>query len=242
MSSSSSYSKAYKASVSDLHIVMGHPSKSISARLQIPNPPHLCQDCLAGRFVKSKPKISSTSVSRPLELLHADICGPFPHTGINGEKYFLVIVDRFTHITSSYCLKVKSEATDLIRQFINKAETQLSSYNCKVITLRTDNGGEFVNKSLEAFLASKGITQELTVAHSSHQNGDVLHPIGPLLFKWPHILSIENPAGLSNLRYHTRVGSINLLIILGIIHLDVKHIHLLILMSVHQSFLLLSRH
>ncbi|KAG7805677.1 hypothetical protein KL921_005410 [Ogataea angusta] len=73
MSSSSSYSKAYKASVSDLHIVMGHPSKPISARLQIPNPPHLCQDCLAGRFVKSKPKISSTSVSRPLELLHADI-------------------------------------------------------------------------------------------------------------------------------------------------------------------------
>ncbi|KAG7866152.1 hypothetical protein KL916_005439 [Ogataea parapolymorpha] len=153
--SSSSYSKAYKASVSDLHIVMGHPPKSISARLQIPNPPHPCQDFVAGRFVKSKPKISSTSVSRPLELLHADICGPFPHTGINGEKYFLVIVDRFTHITSSYCLKVKSEATDLIQQFITNLRHNCHSIITKLLPCVLIMVANLLTSLLKLFLHPK---------------------------------------------------------------------------------------
>ena len=41
----------------------------------------------------------------------------------------------------------------------------------RIGTLRTDNGGEFVSKEFDAYLASKGIRHELTIAHTPQQNG-----------------------------------------------------------------------
>ena len=61
---------------------------------------HLCDACAKGKQVRSsfKPK-NSISTSRPLELLHMDLCGPIPVQSLGRSKYILVIVDDFSLFT-----------------------------------------------------------------------------------------------------------------------------------------------
>jgi hypothetical protein len=58
---------------------------------------HLCAACEMGKMKRTphKPKTVSSS-SRPLELLHMDLCGPMRVQSINGRKYALVIVEDYS--------------------------------------------------------------------------------------------------------------------------------------------------
>ena len=47
-----------------------------------------------------------------MELVHADLCGPFPIESLNGSRYFLIIVDDFSGMYFTYFLKNKSECLD----------------------------------------------------------------------------------------------------------------------------------
>ncbi|OWB64646.1 hypothetical protein B5S29_g5835 [[Candida] boidinii] len=67
----------------------------------------------------------------------------------------------------------KSDSAGIIQDFIAKAETQFSSARYRVVSIRTDNGGEFCSGDLESFFRSKGITHQRTVPYNSYQNGVV---------------------------------------------------------------------
>ena len=41
----------------------------------------------------------------------------------------------------------------------------------QIKTLRTDNGGEYININLKKFLAKKGIRRETSAPHTPQQNG-----------------------------------------------------------------------
>ncbi|GJT04318.1 retrovirus-related pol polyprotein from transposon TNT 1-94 [Tanacetum coccineum] len=58
---------------------------------------HLCSACEGGKSKKAShpPKLVPSDYSK-LELLHMDLCGPMRVASINGKKYILVIVDRFS--------------------------------------------------------------------------------------------------------------------------------------------------
>ncbi|KAJ7687587.1 hypothetical protein B0H17DRAFT_855395, partial [Mycena rosella] len=52
-----------------------------------------CEACLAGKTArKSFPKGGRKCATRLLELVHSDICGPFPNS-IGGSCYFITFVD-----------------------------------------------------------------------------------------------------------------------------------------------------
>ncbi|OWB87026.1 hypothetical protein B5S33_g5782 [[Candida] boidinii] len=53
------------------------------------------------------------------------------------------------------------------------SETHFSRLRLRVVSIRTDNGGEFCSDNLESFFRSKGITHQYTVPYNSHQNGVV---------------------------------------------------------------------
>jgi hypothetical protein len=91
--------------------------------------------------VKFKTKEYSTT--KPLEIIHADVCGPMRTTCLNGERYFLLFVDDFTRMTWLFLLKNKSETFNCFQVFKELTENEI---DMKIKCLRSDNGGEFIEK------------------------------------------------------------------------------------------------
>jgi hypothetical protein len=82
--------------------------------------------------------------------------------------YFLLIKDHGSGYRKSHFLKKKSEAADLILQFIALFETETKK---KVKRIRSDRGGEFDGKEFKRQLAGLGVVQEFTISRSPQQNG-----------------------------------------------------------------------
>ena len=67
-----------------------------------------------------------------------------------------------------YFLKHKSQVLEKFKEFEADATSESGQ---RIGTLRTDNGGEYLSREFEAYLQSKGIRHEQTVAYSPQQNG-----------------------------------------------------------------------
>ncbi|GJU98450.1 retrovirus-related pol polyprotein from transposon TNT 1-94 [Tanacetum coccineum] len=96
-----------------------------------------------------------------------DLCGPMRVESINGKKYILVIVDDYTRFGWVGFLRTKDETPEVIKKFIILTQRSL---NATVRYLRTDNGTEFVNKTLTEFCESVGITHNTSVPRTPQQN------------------------------------------------------------------------
>lgn len=132
---------------------------------------HLCASCEMGKMkgAPHKPKVAP-STSRPLELIHMDLCGPMRVQSINGKKYVLVMVDDYTRYTWVKFLRSKDVTPELIIEHLKSVEVNLRQ---TVQTIRTDNGTEFKNKTLGGYLESVGITHTFSAARTPQQNGVV---------------------------------------------------------------------
>ncbi|KAJ9535164.1 hypothetical protein OSB04_un001757 [Centaurea solstitialis] len=131
----------------------------------------LCSACEMGKIKKSSHKLKvEHNTSKPLQLLHMDLCGPMRVQSINGRKYVLVIVDDFSRYTWVNFLRSKDGASDIIISFIRNVQVRLQ---LPVQVIRTDNGTEFKNRKLDSFLDSVGITHTFSAARTPQQNGVV---------------------------------------------------------------------
>ncbi|GJT89204.1 integrase, catalytic region, zinc finger, CCHC-type containing protein [Tanacetum coccineum] len=132
---------------------------------------HLCPSCQLGKSKKaSHPLKTENTNTEVLNTLHMDLCGPMRTESINGKKYILVIVDDYTRFGWVRFLRSKDETPQVIEKFIVKTQRAL---NATVRFVRTDNGTEFVNKTLDGWFESVGISHETSVPRSPQQNGVV---------------------------------------------------------------------
>ncbi|GJV57411.1 retrovirus-related pol polyprotein from transposon TNT 1-94 [Tanacetum coccineum] len=132
---------------------------------------HLCPSCQLGKSKKaSHPLKAENTNTEVLHTLHMDLCGPMRTESINGKKYVLVIVDDYTRFGWVRFLRSKDETPHAIEKFIVKTQRAL---NATVRFVRTDNGTEFVNKTLDGWFESVGISHETSVPRSPQQNGVV---------------------------------------------------------------------
>jgi len=57
----------------------------------------VCDACAKGKQVRNSLKLKNcVSTTRPLEMLHVDLCGPMRITSRGGKRYMLVIVDDYS--------------------------------------------------------------------------------------------------------------------------------------------------
>ena len=69
-------------------MVIGLPNIKFSKRV--------CQGCILGKHTEHKyEKAIHERTSTPLELIHSDIFGPFPHMSMSQSKYALTFIDYF---------------------------------------------------------------------------------------------------------------------------------------------------
>jgi hypothetical protein len=52
-----------------------------------------CEPCALGKQHRAPFKTSSSATTRPLALVHTDVCGPLPLASIGGNNYFVTMLD-----------------------------------------------------------------------------------------------------------------------------------------------------
>ncbi|GJV41263.1 retrovirus-related pol polyprotein from transposon TNT 1-94 [Tanacetum coccineum] len=131
----------------------------------------LCSSCEVSKAKRSsfKTKVVPSSKGR-LNLLHMDLCGPMRVASINGKKYILVIVDDYSRYTWTLFLRSKDETPEVLKDFLTMIQRNLQAL---VISVRTDRGTEFLNKTLNAFFKEEGIEHQTSTPRTLEQNGVV---------------------------------------------------------------------
>lgn len=128
-----------------------------------------CETCILGKqSAKPFPQISLTRSNKPLELIHSDVCGPMRTKSIGGSTFFATFIDDKSRYVEVFFLKAKS---DVKKSFLNFKALAENQTECKIKTLRTDNGLEYCGTEFTEEIERAGIRRERTVAHTPEQNG-----------------------------------------------------------------------
>ena len=83
------------------------------------NPPsHTCEGCIIGKQARLPfPSRKSCRVDAPLQLIHADICGPLDPASLEGNRYFITFIDDFSRKLWANILKEISVAFTTFKNF-----------------------------------------------------------------------------------------------------------------------------
>lgn len=129
-----------------------------------------CPSCLAGRQTRApfRKNDVATRATEVLGLVHSDVSGPMRTLSPGGARYTLTYTDDLSKYTHVYFLKHKNEQIIKFRQF--KAAVELLTGK-KIKILRTDGGGEYVNREMANELAAWGIIHQTTTAYTPESNG-----------------------------------------------------------------------
>ena len=165
------------------HKKLGHPSDEKLKILQTyyldisVERSYFCDACHQAKQKKLPFSLNTTHSAHIFDLIHMDIWGPCSIISMHGHRYFITIIDDFSHFTWIFSMQNKSEVRANVVSFISYVENH---FQTKIKSIRTGNGVEFVMKE---FFASKGILHQASCIETPEQNGIVER-------KHQHILNV----------------------------------------------------
>ena len=128
----------------------------------------VCSTCATGRQHKDPTTGTREKTTNLLENIHSDICGPMQTATFANERYFVTFVDEASGRITVALLQSKAEAFENFVSYRNRAEKDTGK---QIKTLRTDGGGEYLNRNFLSYLRSAGIVKRTTTPYSPKQNG-----------------------------------------------------------------------
>lgn len=128
----------------------------------------VCRGCVLGKYAKASFPRSDNITDGMLGLIHLDIYGSMSTRDLSGAEYFDNFIDDYSRKTWIYFLKTKDEVFNRLREFEALVENVTGK---KIKVLRSDNGGEYIDKDFTDFCANEGIRREWTTLYNPHQNG-----------------------------------------------------------------------
>ncbi|XP_043693170.1 uncharacterized protein LOC122643627 [Telopea speciosissima] len=81
--------------------------------------------------------------SEALDLIHIDICRPFPTPALGGQRYFITFIDEWSRYGYIFLLAEKANVLNTFMIF--KAEVELF-HSRKIKSVRSDRGGEYYGR------------------------------------------------------------------------------------------------
>ena len=136
----------------------------------------VCIECIKGKRTNEK-KLGTERAKDVLELIHTDICGPFPTVSWNGQQYFITFIDdsRYGYL---YLIHEKSQVLDVFKSFKAEVELQLGK---KIKAIKSDRGSEYYGRydgsgeqhpePFALFLEECGIVSQYTMPGKPSMNG-----------------------------------------------------------------------
>jgi transposase InsO family protein/uncharacterized membrane protein YgcG len=157
------------------HRRLGHPGHDAlmqltrSATIPCTRSPaeHVCHACQLGRHVRLPFSSSSSHATHAFDLVHCDLWTS-PITSMSGYKYYLVVLDDFSHYVWTFPLRAKSETFPTLRHFFAWVSTQ---FGLTIKAVQCDNGCEFDNSASRDFFLSHGMQLRMSCPYTSSQNG-----------------------------------------------------------------------
>jgi len=102
------------------------------------------------------------------EIIYSDIMGPI-NESINKNKYIITFIDDFSRKAWISPLKSKSDAKEVIINFIKLINNQ--NPNNKIKVFKSDNGKEYNNKRINNFCKRNGIKKVYSPPYNPQNNG-----------------------------------------------------------------------
>ncbi|RVW90885.1 Retrovirus-related Pol polyprotein from transposon TNT 1-94 [Vitis vinifera] len=137
----------------------------------------ICVECIKGKQTKTK-KLGANRATDVLELIHTDICGPYPTASWNGQQYFITFIDDYSRYGYLFLIHEKSQSLDVFKTFKAEIELQL---NKRIKSVRSDRGGEYYGRydgsgeqrpgPFAKYLEECGIVPQYTMPGSPSMNG-----------------------------------------------------------------------
>ena len=137
----------------------------------------ICVDCIKGKMT-NKRMTGANRCSNVLELIHTDICGPFPTASWNGHTYFITFIDDYSRYGYLYLIHEKAQALEVFKIFKAVVENQLGK---KIKAVKSDRGGEYYGRydgsgeqrpgPFAKYLSECGIIPQYTMPGTPSQNG-----------------------------------------------------------------------
>ncbi|XP_022889256.1 uncharacterized protein LOC111404718 [Olea europaea var. sylvestris] len=103
---------------------------------------HVCVECIKGKRTNMR-KLGAERATDVLELIHTDICGPFPTTSWNGQQYFITFINDYSRFGFLYLIHEKSQSLDVFKSFKAEVELQLGK---KIKAIKSNRGGEYYGR------------------------------------------------------------------------------------------------
>ena len=88
-------------------------------------------------------KNDANKCSDVLELIHTDICDPFPIASWNGQQYFITFIYDYSHYGYLYLIHEKSQSLDVFKNFKTEIENQLGK---KIKVVKSERGSEYYSR------------------------------------------------------------------------------------------------
>ena len=148
------------------NMVTGIPN--ISATVLDEAATSVCEPCVLGKQARKPFKSSKTETKQPLEVVHMDLFGPISVKSMGGNYYGGTLTDGHTDFHEVICVPSKSDIKGAVKRVLNKWEN-LTGFKTKFV--RTDRGGEYVNKELSDWFEGRGIIHQKTAPYTPEQNG-----------------------------------------------------------------------
>jgi hypothetical protein len=157
--------------IADLwHQHLGHPGRDqLAAPLRTfqftynKSAEHTCHAWQLGKHVRLLFSSSSSVIYFPFELVHSDVwTSPVP--SISDYKFYLVIIDDYSHYVWTFPLLQK---LDVVPTFLSFYSYVTRQFHLPILALQTDNGREFDNFAMRGYLQENGIVFRLSCPYTS---------------------------------------------------------------------------
>jgi len=127
----------------------------------------MCDACEFTKHTRTMyPSLGNRSLNY-FDIIHSDVWGLSRVASASDFRWFVTFIDCCSRVTWLFLMRSKSEVSDCFQNLYKMLETQ---YGKKVKILRSDNGTEYTNKSMQEFLKGKGIIHQTTCVNTPEQN------------------------------------------------------------------------
>jgi hypothetical protein len=128
-----------------------------------------CEPCIIGKHTRAPHPSSLTSKSTQLlELVHCDLCGPFPVLTPHGKQYLIAFLEDSGNILKVYCLARKDQAAESFQTMRANWEKKTGK---KILRFRIDGAGELASSEFVSVLESLGIERDVVPRYEHWKNG-----------------------------------------------------------------------
>ena len=163
-----------RTSLDGWHKHLGHPSQKLVTQIiksfSLPikhkdQVPYLCTSCSINTTYKQPFRPTSLVSYAPLDLIYTNVWGPSNTVGLDGSRFYLILVDHFTKYIWFYPMSNKSCVSRIFPQFKHLFEKKIHT---QIKSIYSDNGGDFI--ALKQYFSIYGISHYTTAPHTPQQN------------------------------------------------------------------------